>query len=383
MVWLKRLSTVAFLLILTGIFIASNIYTLLPIYNDVARDLSISTEQAVWGSSIFSIFYACGLLTFGPFSEKVGRKKVIVVGLFVSALTTGIVGFSFNEASFYISRGFQGFALGSFAPVAFAYTFDLFPMKQRTLVLALINSGFIIAGILGQLISSVLTNLFGWETVFYCFAIIYLLLFICGLFTFPSISIKQKSGNSVLTDMFVLLKNRSLLKCYVVAFTILLTFVSFYDGLGRYVSEAHMVDEKTLFIIRAIGLIGASLSFFSGKLVQKFGAKLTLRIGLYLTAGSLLLLLLAQTPMLLAILSIPFVAAISLLYPAVISLIGTIGEHARGSAISIYSFTLLTGASIGPILASLLDFNLLLVFLIGLFVINLLLSMKIGTEVTH
>ncbi|MFS0864172.1 MFS transporter [Fredinandcohnia sp. 179-A 10B2 NHS] len=375
---MNRLSIVALLLVITGIFIASNIYTFIPIYKNVALDLSITMQQAVWGSSVFSIFYACGLLTFGPVSEKVGRKKVLIIGLFISFLTTCIVGFSSNEISLYVTRGLQGFALGSFAPVAFAYTFDLFPIKQRTLVLALINTGFIIAGILGQLLSSVITKLFGWETVFYFFGISYLVFFICGVLLLPNISVKQKNGSSVFSTMFSLLKNRSLLKCYVVAFSILLTFVSFYDGVGRFLGGK--VDEDILFIIRAIGLIGATLSFFSGKLVQKYGAKFTLIIGLYLTAGSLVLLLFSGSPIVIGILSIPFVAAISLLYPSVISLIGTIGEHARGSAISLYSFTLLTGASIGPIVASLLDFKVLLMCLIGLYIINLILIFRLNVE---
>lgn len=371
---LKRFFLVAFLLIITGVFVASNIYTFIPIYQSISDSIDITIEKAVLGGSVFSFFYAIGLLTFGPLSERVGRKKVIVSGLFFSIVTTWLVGFSFNEASLYVFRGLQGIALGSFAPVAFAYTFEIFPVRHQTLVLALINSGFLIAGILGQLISSSITYFYGWEYVFYSFAVIYLVLFIGSLFIYPSVPVTKEADASFFQDFYKIVKNPSIVICYIITFSILLSFISFYDGIGQYLNG---VDEQTLFKIRAIGLIGASLSLFTGKLVQQFGDRRTLLIGLSLATTSLLCLLMSKTPGVIAVLSIPFVASISLLFPSIISLVGKLGEHARGSAISIYSFTLLTGASFGPIIASALDFPILLVSLIGVFIFNIALSMRL------
>ncbi|WP_245864078.1 MFS transporter [Fredinandcohnia onubensis] len=374
---MNRLFLVAFMLIITGVFVASNIYTLIPIYPNISASINITIEKAVLGGSIFSFFYAIGLLTFGPLSERIGRKKVIVSGLFFSIVTTWFVGFSFNEASLYVFRGLQGIALGSFAPVAFAYTFEIFPVRHQTLVLALINSGFLIAGILGQLMSSSITYFYGWEYVFYCFAGIYLVLFIGSLFIYPSVPVMKKADASLLQDFYKIIKNPSLVICYIITFSILLSFISFYDGIGQYLKGRHGVDEQTLFKIRAIGLIGASLSLFTGKLVQQFGDRRTLLIGLSLATTSLICLLMSKTPGVIAVLSIPFVASISLLFPSIISLVGKLGEHARGSAISLYSFTLLTGASFGPIIASALDFSILLVSLIGVFIFNIALSMRL------
>ncbi len=379
MIWLKRLFFVASLLIITGIFIASNIYTLIPIYQNVSDSLNITVNQTVFGGSIFSFFYAIGLLTFGPLSERLGRKKVIVYGLLISAVTTWLVGLSFNQMSLYLFRGLQGLALGSFAPVAFAYTFEVFPVRHRTLVLALINSGFLVAGILGQLISSSITFFYQWEYVFYNFAGIYLVLFVCGIFIYPSVRVTNQAGASLLQDFHNIGRNSTLLICYGITFTILFTFISFYDGIGQYLHEEYSIDPQTLMNIRAFGLIGAFLSLFTGKLVQNFGDQRTLLFGLSLGTLSLFSILLSETPTIMAILTIPFVASISLLFPSIISLVGKLGEHARGSAISIYSFTLLTGASFGPIIASVLDFTVLLMTLIGIFLFNIALTMRLKT----
>jgi MFS transporter, YNFM family, putative membrane transport protein len=97
-----RLNGVACFFTLTGILIACNIYTFIPIYEDIAQEFHISTGKAVYGSSFFTFLYAVGLLTFGTVSDKVGRKKVLVIGLFLSAVTTLLVALSFNEWSIYI-----------------------------------------------------------------------------------------------------------------------------------------------------------------------------------------------------------------------------------------------------------------------------------------
>lgn len=329
------------------------------------------------GSSIFTIFYAMGLLTFGPLSEKTGRKKILITGFLLSSITTGLVGFASTEWTIYLFRGIQGFALGSFAPVAFAYTFELFQLKKRTVVLSLINSGFLVAGILGQLISSTITQLYGWEFVFFVFAWIYFILFLIGISVLPRNHKKTTNNHSIFKDALSLLKNRALLICYSITFTVLFTFVAFYDGLGHFLKTEFSVSDETIFTIRAIGLIGATLSLFTNKFVQKFGEKRTLVYGLILTVGSLIPIFFTKTLLIVAILTIPFVASLSLLYPAIISIIGSIGNKSRGSAISLYSFTLLIGASFGPPLASLLHFKPLLLLLIGIFITNILFGFQL------
>ncbi|MBE4909280.1 MFS transporter [Bacillus luteolus] len=371
-----RLLFVAVFLVFTGISIASNIYTLIPIYHDISLDLNISSTKAVLASSVFSFCYAIGLLMFGPMSEKFGRKLVIVLGLLCSSITTIIVGLSTSEWLLYLSRGLQGIALATFAPVAFSYTFDLFPAKPRTLVLALINSGFLMAGILGQLVSSFITDYLSWEYVFYFFGLVYFGLFGIGCVLFPKHVVPSQS-REVLKNMIRLLKNSLLIKSYLITFTLLLTFVAFYDGITRYLTNELQVESEVLFAIRGAGLLGAVLSLFTGKIIAAVGEMKTLKLGLCLTICSLFPLIILPSPKLIAILSIFFVASISLLLPSIISFIGKNGGEHRGSALSIYSFTLLTGASLGPVLAEFLLFNKLVLLLIGLFTLNLIVGSKL------
>ncbi|MFC4322312.1 MFS transporter [Litchfieldia salsa] len=373
---MKQLRYVGILLVITGIFVASNIYTLIPIYDQVAAGLHSSPKLIIWGSSIFSLCYAVGLLCFGPLSEIIGRKKVIVIGLLLSCITTAVVGWSFNHWSLILFRGIQGFALGSFAPVAFAYIFELYPEKKRTLLLALINSGFLMAGILGQLISSFLTLHYSWEVVFFSFACIYFSLFFLSYFLLPNTH-QQTSSTSrrIWRDFFLLLKDKNLLSCYMITFTLLLSFVAFYDGLGRMLTTHYEIDSQSLMVIRAIGIIGTIFSIFTGRLINRYGLNRALVVGLTLGISSTFFMIVLNHQILaITILSILFVSSISMLIPIMITYIGKIGNHARGSALSLYSFVLLVGASVGPILASFMPFLSLLKVLLFLFFTNLIIA---------
>jgi MFS family permease len=374
-----RLKITAVLLTVTGIFVASNIYTFIPIYGNVSQRLQIDTNHVVMAGSLFSLFYAIGLLYFGPASDRFGRRKTIILGMLASAVSTLFVGMANNEVTLYISRSLQGLMLGSFAPVAFAYSFDLYTEKKRTLLLAFINSGFLMAGIFGQLISSSITAVSHWYYVFYFFAACYLFLFIISMIVLPKTPMPPKGEQSVFSIMFGLLRNKTLLKCYGIAFTILFSFVAFYDALGRFFEGS----SEQLFSLRAVGLTGAVLSLFTSRLMDRFGVTRTMFTGFVIGAISIFSMNLFQGLFALMALSILFVSSISLLLPTVITLVGTLGGKHRAKALSLYSFILLTGASIASPVVMLLDFHLVLLFLLLLFVLNIVSGILISKELAQ
>jgi MFS family permease len=363
------LKYVFLLLTIISILVASNIYTLIPIYDVVARGLEISTSDVVIAGSLFTFFYAGGLLSFGPISDHTGRKRILVFGLLASSLTTLAVGFSTDAISLWITRSFQGFTLATFASVVFAYSFDAFPAKQRTLLVVLINTGFLIAGIFGQLASSILSEWFSWSSVFFFFSICYFVLFTVA-FLLLSEAPKPKSDKEPLWQVyFSLLKDINLKKCYLISFTLLFSVIAFYDALGRY----YPGSETSLFMIRASGLIGASLSLFTGKLIAKLGEISTLFAGLMIGGTALLAMLIYHSTIGLIAFSILFISSISLVIPTIITLIGSFGSQSRAKSLSLYSFILLIGASLAPAIATFFTFFQMLLFLASLFIMNLVL----------
>lgn len=368
---------VAWLLIIAGMFVACNIYTLIPIYSIISNDWLVPSSTLTWASTSFTLLYALGLLVFGPLSDRIGRKEIIVPGMLLFSISSLLVSFSQSPIELTFYRGLQGFAGGSFAPVAFAYTFDLFQGKFRIFVLSLINTGFLVAGILGQIISAALTDLIMWQTVYHFFSISYFIFFICFVLLLPRMKVQATSNQMIpvklLCSLFI---SRRLFFCYVITFSLLLTTVSFYDAVSQFLSNSFTVSE--MFIVRGIGLLGAVLSLWGGVLQVKYKEKGSLTIGFSLLLLGLFFMILFPTYLVITFSSILLIAAISILIPTIISVIGTIGKENRGSSIALYSFSLLVGASFGSLLTTIFDFRGVLIFLFAYMIVNIFLTFQIS-----
>lgn len=357
---------IASVLVVMAIMVACNIYTFIPIYGNIASSLSIAQSEVVMAGSSFIFFYACGLLTFANGADRFGKKEILVWGMLASAVSTGLVGLAGDFWSLFFIRGVQGFCLGSFAPVAFAYTYDLFSGRKRTLLLAFINSGFLFAGILGQLLSEGITRYSNWTIVFFFFAVVYASLFLIGKQTLPATSIRAVSVKHQVNTIYKLLLRKELLYCYGIVFTLLASFVAYYDSLTRYLSG----NSDLLFLIRTVGLIGVGLSLFTGRLLEAIGVYKTLFIGVTISIISVSIAFIyvhMSEPFIIVFSSVLFVSGISLLIPTVITLIGEMSGEDRSQALSLYSFILLGGTSLAPLVIMQLTYVQSLFLLLGCF----------------
>ncbi|USK36168.1 MFS transporter [Bacillus sp. F19] len=215
-------------------------------------------------------FYAAGLLAFGPLTEMAGRKKILIGGFGCSILITVSLAYA-SPDTFLLLRSFQGFCLGCFAPVAYAYCFETFDERTRTRLISLINMGFLMSDIIGQLISSALAEAFNWAAVFYFFACMYAVVTVVMVFL-----IEEKKRGTVQKKFFSslgsILQNKKLLLCYLLTFVMLMSFVAYYEGIHR--EYGGTVSNEALFWSKAAGLTGVFFSLISVKWILKYG-KLT------------------------------------------------------------------------------------------------------------
>lgn len=369
----------ATLLIIMGFLVVCNLYTLIPLYDQISMEWRVSTGKVILASSFFSIFYSIGLLTFGPLSDRFGRKNIISYGFLFSALTTILVSQSTNISFLYLTRSIQGFALGCFAPVAFAYCFDHFTQTLRTYTISLINAGFLLSGIFGPMISEKVSFYYQWDGVYVLFAYFYFLLFLFALLVLKSSNPLDNAWQWPWRNFFTLLADRDLRFLYLIVFSLLLSFVTFYDSLFQYLSNEF--PDQSFLLVRSIGLIGTAACLFSETLIKHIGTKrLIFFCSLTISVTFFLMMLFRDNLFLIGALSIIYVAAISFFLPAIIIFIGVLGAKYRGSAISLYSFTLLIGTALSPLISHTFRFHSALVFLGIWFLLNCLMITRIKKD---
>jgi MFS family permease len=131
-----------------------------------ARGLGLSTTEI---GLIFSLS-ALGWMFMSPYwgrkSDYVGRKSIILLGLFIYSITTILMGMEFklyNDGLFglsslfillIITRGFFGFLGSGSHSASMAYVADRTTEKERSGIMALMGSAFAVSGIIGPALAS-------------------------------------------------------------------------------------------------------------------------------------------------------------------------------------------------------------------------------------
>lgn len=354
---LSTASTVA-VLALTGLVVVSELYVSIPLFPTVRRLFGVSQAQASWLGTAFGLAYAGGFLVFGPLSDQYGRKRIMVPGLVALTLATVAVGMSPSYEILIGLRFVQGIAAATFAPAALAYLGEVLPASIRATGIAVMTTGFLVAGIAGQVYADAVSLAAGWEWVFWGLAVVYSVL-IALVYALPDSGTATGNSTTNLRTVYVrmgqLLRNRVLLAAYFVAFTLLFTFVGMYSGLGAYLQTAFGVRPEQLLLVRIAGIPGMLLSPLAGRLVNRYGSDRIVIGALLVAATGLGIEAVAGSLSVLIVGSVVFVTGIAGAVPSLIDFIGETAASARGAAVALYTCILFIGASLGPLITTYLQ----------------------------
>ncbi len=186
-------------------YLAIDMY--LPAFGMMQRELSIS-EGAISNSlSIFLFGFAVAQLLWGPLSDKVGRKPILLIGL--SLFSLGCLGMLWVESAtgLLVMRFLQAFGVCSAAVIWQALVIDRFDESRAQHVFALIMPLVALSPALAPLIGASLLNHGGWRMIFMLLMAVTLVLM---LPTLMLKNIKQKSvtdANQSSASFITLLKS--------------------------------------------------------------------------------------------------------------------------------------------------------------------------------
>ncbi len=125
---------------------------IIPMLPTFALKLHATTTQIGILASIFSVFQFFSAIFFGILSDKIGRKKVLVVTTFMIALSYILTAFSTSFALLLFSRAFSGFFSGNI-PAVFAAASDLSTKETRGRNMGILGAMFGVGFILGPIIA--------------------------------------------------------------------------------------------------------------------------------------------------------------------------------------------------------------------------------------
>jgi len=276
----------------------------------------------------FWVGYIITALILGILSDKVGRKKIIYLSLFLFSIPTGLIYFT-DVYTFIYVRFFQGLAVGGFFPVAVALLADLNEVNKRSKAVGRFVSGGIFGAILGWLVSGIVYDKFGsWQLSFLVFVPPIIGIAITSYFLLEESPIIGKAVEyeektiSTLATIKTILKNRFLVIALLFCALDLFTLWAVDDWLPYYVKEVFAISSTEAAIFRAASAIAGIIGIlFFGFYADKFGRKKALITAVIGGLSSVFLLFIAS-------LTLPFIY----MYP----LSASVGFFGLGEFAAIY-----------------------------------------------
>ncbi|QDK39593.1 MFS transporter [Bdellovibrio sp. NC01] len=133
----------------------------------LSLELKPSASELLWIVDIYGFFLAGALITMGTLGDRIGRRKILLIGSGVFAITSAIAAFSKSAEMLIFMRAVQGIAGATLAPSTLSLIRVLFRNpKQRAQAVGLWGTSFSIGGLIGPLVGGALIEHFWWGSVF-------------------------------------------------------------------------------------------------------------------------------------------------------------------------------------------------------------------------
>ena len=97
----------------------------------IQKDLNASQGELVWAVDSYILVFAALLYTWGVLGDRIGRKRVLLIGLAVFGVASAICAFSVNAGMLIAFRGVMGIGGAAVLPTTLAIITVVFPPHER------------------------------------------------------------------------------------------------------------------------------------------------------------------------------------------------------------------------------------------------------------
>jgi MFS transporter, DHA2 family, multidrug resistance protein len=142
----------------------SVLYLALPA---VAADLEPTSNQTLWILDLYGFFLAGLLITMGSVGDRIGRRRLLMIGAVVFGAASVLAAFSTSPEMLLVARALLGVGGATIAPSTLSLIRNMFhDPAQRKEAIGLWTAGFAGGGAIGPVIGGFLLEHFWWGSVF-------------------------------------------------------------------------------------------------------------------------------------------------------------------------------------------------------------------------
>ncbi len=354
-------------LFLAPAFVFANMYSTQSILPVLSSAFHISAPTAGLSISVLVLAVAIGSLIYGPISDRIGHKPVMVCASLLVVIPTLLLGFSPNFVTLVILRATQGLLMPGLTSVAISYVNEEFSGKGRGLAMGIYVSGLTLGGLFARSGSAALAGIFNWQVALFAFTVPTL---VAALYMWRFLPDKNTSkhldsaamlriliqvltdrqfARQSLADMRMHLRNRSLVGAFVIGFTSFFGFIGIFTYLPYYLTGPHFkLSTTSLGLVYLLWLTGI-FSPAAGMIAGRIGSRRAIAFSMGTAATGLLITLVPALPITICGLGLLTLGMFSTV-PATNLYLGEKAASARGTAASLYLSLYYFGGSLGAVL---------------------------------
>jgi EmrB/QacA subfamily drug resistance transporter len=133
----------------------------------IRKDLGGSFTDLQWVIDAYALSLAALVLTAGSLADRLGRRRVFAIGLGIFSVASLLCALSPDPTFLNLSRGLQGVGGAIMFAVSLALVAQEFPSgPERGMAMGIYGASIGIAVAIGPLVGGLLTDGFGWQSVF-------------------------------------------------------------------------------------------------------------------------------------------------------------------------------------------------------------------------
>ncbi|MGL4990782.1 MAG: multidrug effflux MFS transporter [Sarcina sp.] len=181
----------------------------LPALPDMVKTFHTTPEVLNLTITLFFVFYAIGMLVWGPLSDKYGRKSILLVGMVFYAIGSILCAFASNVPMLIVFRILQAVGSGAAVSVATAMMKDVYTGKKLVAMLAIVQSIAMTSPVLSPVVGAFILRYTSWKGIFIILTIVSIIAIIGGMLLTETIK-KRNDGNlvNVFSKLVVVSKNK-------------------------------------------------------------------------------------------------------------------------------------------------------------------------------
>lgn len=150
---------------------SSQVIIIAPILPRIGATLAI--PEAIQGTLVtaYALFLSLFALITGPISDKIGRRRILLLGSAAMTLALALHAVADSYASLLVMRAVAGAAGGMLSGGAVSFVGDYFPYERRGWANGWIMSGIAFGQIIGVPLGTLLADQFGFRWPFLMFSV--------------------------------------------------------------------------------------------------------------------------------------------------------------------------------------------------------------------